>query len=47
MSLWQVTSNFDEGDLVSIEFMQVICLTCWIEYYAPYAEMPDILAGIG
>ena len=45
--LWRIAGEFDEGELISLEFAEVIYLTDWIEYYAEFAEMQEPLAGIG
>jgi hypothetical protein len=47
MCTWQIIGNFDEDSLIALDFAEVICLTCWTEYYAEFADCPEPLAGIG
>ena len=44
--IWRVAGSFDEGQLVSVDFCEVLSLSCWIEQAAEDVRMPDVLAGI-
>ena len=46
MCLWQVVGQFDEGDLLALEFIELLKITEWIEFYARSAMCPEPLAGI-
>lgn len=48
MCTWRVLGSFDaEGDLLEIQFTELVMLPFWIEYYAEFADCPEPLAGIG
>jgi len=44
--IWRIAGGFDDEQLVSLDFCEVLSLHCWIEQAAEEARMFEPLAGI-